>query len=564
MLAKPATGLIIAGKYKLLESIGSGGMSEVYRAENLVLGREVALKLLHPGHAGDESLTARFFQEAQSISRIRHPGIVEVIDAGNGETGPYLVMEYLVGESAARVLSRRQRLSIPEAVATALPVLNALGAAHDLDIVHRDLKPENIFYRADPGQGVTVKLLDFGIAKLLSPLGATPRTSTGVVFGTPDYLSPEQAAGESHVDGRSDLFSVGVVLYELLTGTRPFHAPTTVATAYRITHARTPQLKDNGGPDDATLDAILQRVLAKRPEERHANASELAAELALLVDEKDRVSALSALLQPARTEWTSGVRAKAPEVQETQRAAVSRDAAVQRSKSGAHTPSQFPPRDGTTRRSRYEPSAAEPDSSEDLTTRHSRPPGRIGVSRHVRGVVLRAIDQYVRQAFGDTARERVLDLMGRKRCPDLELGAVQAILPYELDTLSSYLDAVSHEFAGHSPTWARLAGGDAVKGELAPLLKHAISSDGSHTTLRRVVPLLSRFCDFGAWELELGDRAIKLQISGAESMPLGFRWWLVGVLEGTLRESGCAVTVSISRGDTPFAPLLVLDITERY
>ena len=279
MLVEPATGLLIAGKYKLLERIGVGGMSEVYQAENVLIGRVVALKLLNPAQAGDRNQSARFFQEAQSVSRIRHPGLVDILDAGQGETGPYIVMEYLRGESVARVLARLGKLTVAAAVGTMLPVLDALSAAHEAGIIHRDLKPENIFYSIDERGELVVKLLDFGIAKMLWPAAPTPRTSTGVVFGTPDYLSPEQANGEVVLNGRSDLFAVGVVLYELLTGTRPFHAPTTVATAYKIAHARTPLLRDNGGPNEPTIDAILQRALAKRPDERLCDATAVAASL---------------------------------------------------------------------------------------------------------------------------------------------------------------------------------------------------------------------------------------------------------------------------------------------
>src|SRR5262245_28262666 len=205
-VVEPGSGLVIGGKYRLLERIGVGGMSEVYRAENTLIGRVVALKLLHPEQSGDQKLAARLFQEAQSVSRIRHPVIVDVLDAGVGETGPYIVMEYLEGDSAARVLARRGKLPLPAALATLLPVLQALQAAHDAGVIHRDLKPENVFYAGNEHGEVEVKLLDFGIAKMLWPVGPTPRTSTGVVFGTPDYLSPEQANGESVIDGRSDLF----------------------------------------------------------------------------------------------------------------------------------------------------------------------------------------------------------------------------------------------------------------------------------------------------------------------------------------------------------------------
>src|SRR5262245_61884442 len=311
-VVQPTSGLVIAGKYRLLERVGVGGMSEVYRAENLLVGRVVALKLLHAEQATDPQLRARCSQEAQEAGRSRHPGIVDVLDAGAGETGPFIVMEYLGGESAARVLARQGKLSAVVAIATMLPVLDALQAAHDSGIVHRDLKPENVFYSVSESSEVEVKLLDFGIAKLLWPIGPTPRTSTGVVFGTPDYLSPEQASGEAVLDGRSDLFSAGVVLFELLTNVRPFHAPTAVATAYRVAHARAPLLSQHGGPDEPTLDAILGRALQKRADERYANANEFAAELRTVLRGADPAAALSSLGLAQHFSGTPSAEATSP------------------------------------------------------------------------------------------------------------------------------------------------------------------------------------------------------------------------------------------------------------
>jgi serine/threonine-protein kinase len=198
-------------------------MGDVYRAEHQLAGRTVAMKLLRRELAEDEDLTRRFFQEAQAANRIRHPNIVDVLDAGFSEHGPYVAMECLEGTSVSTALARVGRFETEGAVAVVLPVLSALDAAHKAGIVHRDMKPENVFLALRTGE-VQVKILDFGIAKVESTSlgGSSPRTSTGVVFGTPDYLSPEQATGETQIDGRSDVFSVGIVLFELLTGRRPF------------------------------------------------------------------------------------------------------------------------------------------------------------------------------------------------------------------------------------------------------------------------------------------------------------------------------------------------------
>src|SRR5262249_27724057 len=155
-----------------------------------------------------------------------------------------MVMEHLDGESVGSALGRLGRLGMEAAVATCIPVLEALDAAHRAGVIHRDLKPENVFIALDAVNGVAiVRLLDFGIAKVLNEFtDGTPRTRTGIVFGTPDYLSPEQATGEGPLDGRSDLFAIGVLLFEMLTGTRPFRAPTAVATAFRVVHAEAPTL----------------------------------------------------------------------------------------------------------------------------------------------------------------------------------------------------------------------------------------------------------------------------------------------------------------------------------
>lgn len=276
----PAPGATVDNKYRLAERIGGGGMGHVFKAENVLAGRSVAIKFLHPELAENTELAQRFFQEAQAVNRIRHPNIVDVIDAGVGEMGPYIVMEHLEGEAVGSSLQRLGRFDLDGAVATVIPILEALDAAHRVGIIHRDLKPENVFIAFDSGRGqAVVRLLDFGIAKVIDSSGPSPRTRTGVVFGTPDYLSPEQATGDAPIDGRSDLFAVGVLLYELLTGTRPFRAPTAVATAFRVVHAEAPTLAAAGVNVDPRLEAVVSRLLQKDPMKRYATAGEVAREL---------------------------------------------------------------------------------------------------------------------------------------------------------------------------------------------------------------------------------------------------------------------------------------------
>jgi len=294
----PAPGAIVDNKYRLAERIGGGGMGHVFKAENVLAGRSVAIKFLHPELAENIELSQRFFQEAQAVNRIRHPNIVDVIDAGVGEMGPYIVMEHLEGEAVGSSLQRLGRFELDAAVATVVPILEALEAAHRVGIIHRDLKPENVFIAFDPGRGqAVVRLLDFGIAKVIDSSGPSPRTRTGVVFGTPDYLSPEQATGDAPIDGRSDLFAVGVLLYELLTGTRPFRAPTAVATAFRVVHAEAPTLAAGGVNVDPRLEAVVSRLLQKDPMKRYATAGEVARELEKFCpDPAKRVLALGRII----------------------------------------------------------------------------------------------------------------------------------------------------------------------------------------------------------------------------------------------------------------------------
>ncbi len=289
-----APGTLVSGKYQLVERLGGGGMGEVYRAEHVLAGRTVALKILRPEFADDANLTKRFFQEAQAANKIHHPNIVDVLDAGFSEQGPYVAMECLEGMSLSAALARLGPLPVGTSLAILLPTLDALDAAHRHGIVHRDLKPENIFLMRMPREDrgvergrsgeVRVKLLDFGIAKVLDMTGGpSPQTHTGIVFGTPDYLSPEQAAGDGIVDGRSDLFAVGIVLFELVTGHRPFESPSAVATAYKIVHAAAPALESFGVHPDPRLQAALDVALAKSPADRFSSAAAFADALAPMV-----------------------------------------------------------------------------------------------------------------------------------------------------------------------------------------------------------------------------------------------------------------------------------------
>jgi serine/threonine-protein kinase len=280
-------------RYVIERKLGSGGMADVYLAEDQELGRRVALKLLDDRHAADEQFVERFRREAQSAAGLNHPSIVSIFDRGYAEGTYYIAMEYLDGRTLKELLVKNGPTPVPIAIDYARQILGALAFAHRNGIVHRDIKPHNIVVGSDG----RLKVTDFGIARS----GASQMTEAGSIVGTAQYLSPEQARG-APVDPRSDIYSLGVVLYEMLTGKVPFSGDTPVEIAMKHL-SQVPELPSqlrSNIPHD--LDAVVMRALAKDPEQRYASAEEMDADLARVA----RGVAVSRETEDAMTQVLSG------------------------------------------------------------------------------------------------------------------------------------------------------------------------------------------------------------------------------------------------------------------
>ena len=258
------------GRYRIMRKLGSGGMADVYLAEDEELGRRVAIKILNDKYAPDDQFVERFRREAKNAAGLSHPNIVSIYDRGEAEGTYYIAMEYLDGRSLKELVVARGPLPIPDAIAATRQVLSALRFAHRKGVVHRDIKPHNVMADADG----RLKVTDFGIARA----GVSQMTEAGSIIGTAQYLSPEQARG-APVDQRSDLYSMGIVLYEMLTGQVPFtgESPVEIAMKHLSDPPRPPSLLRPDIPPD--LDMVVLRALAKNPEDRFQTAEEMDAEL---------------------------------------------------------------------------------------------------------------------------------------------------------------------------------------------------------------------------------------------------------------------------------------------
>src|SRR5262245_31032619 len=280
--AKP--GDVIADRYELEELCGSGGMSSVFRARDVQLDRRVAIKILHERYVDDPEYVERFRREARAVARLSHPNIVTVIDRGEDEARQYIVFEHVDGENLKELVGRTGRLPVRRAVELALSVADGLSFAHEHGLVHRDVKPQNVLLSHEGD----VKVTDFGIARSLDVEHGV--TQTGTVLGTGEYLAPEQASGKP-VSPATDVYSLGVVLWELLVGDVPFSGENFVAVALRHVNEPPPSLSRLRPDVPPRLAAAVERALAKDPAQRFPSMAGLASELRACLVELDRVPA---------------------------------------------------------------------------------------------------------------------------------------------------------------------------------------------------------------------------------------------------------------------------------
>jgi len=289
----PAFDFVLAGRYRLIAPLGEGGMAAVYRARDLRLAREVAIKILHDDLTRDPGFLARFQREAQFVAQLSHPNIVSVFDVGEDNGTHFIVMEYVRGRTLKELIERDGRLDQHRAVAIAQPILEALGHAHSQGFVHRDVKPQNVLLMPDG----TPRLADFGIAHLAD--GSATRTAA--ILGSAHYLSPEQSRGED-ATAQSDVYASGVMLFEMLAGYPPFDGPNALAIANHHLHTPPPSLRDVVDDLDDTLAETVHRALAKESGQRFPDTQAFAHAL-----ESDKTIVARTAVQPLLSRNTAPI-----------------------------------------------------------------------------------------------------------------------------------------------------------------------------------------------------------------------------------------------------------------
>lgn len=296
MITADYTGTILDDKFEVIRLLGEGGMGAVYLARHMTINKPVAVKFLHAALAGREEVVKRFFREARAAAAIRHANIIDVIDIGmSPKKEPYIVMEYLDGEGLSGCIENRGPLSLAAACGVMAFALPALEAAHEKGIVHRDLKPDNIFIERRRGELPGVKLIDFGISKFVDASDQTKLTQDGSMLGTPAYMSPEQARGLKEVDCRTDLYAMGVIFYEMLTGEVPFKGKTYPELLLNMitTEPRDPSTVYPDFPEAAR--PVVMKALQKNPDERYPSATKMLEDVRALLPLEEIVRGLGEL-----------------------------------------------------------------------------------------------------------------------------------------------------------------------------------------------------------------------------------------------------------------------------
>jgi serine/threonine-protein kinase len=274
----PLIGRVIADRYLILARLGEGGMGRVYVAEHVKMNRQCAIKVMNPSLMNDPESARRFAREASNAARILHPNVAAVFDYGEADRVVYLVMEYVDGDSLSTILERDGALDPRRAIDIARQIADGLSAAHELGLIHRDLKPDNVIVASRRNGREQAKVVDFGIAKAVSDAPQDSLTRSGLVIGTPEYMSPEQLLGDP-VDARTDIYALGCMLFQMLTGVRPFEAESREIMLRRRLHEPPPHVRDLRPELPRRLDTLIAHMLARAPGDRIASAAEVSAQL---------------------------------------------------------------------------------------------------------------------------------------------------------------------------------------------------------------------------------------------------------------------------------------------
>jgi eukaryotic-like serine/threonine-protein kinase len=312
--AQERVGDLIDERYKLVEVMASGSMGAVYKAERVPVGKIVAVKFLHASFANDSEFQARFDRETRVMSKLAHPNCVSVVDFGVWKDEPYLVMDFVAGTTLRKREDEGGRIAVTQALQLAKQIAAGLAHAHEQGIVHRDIKPANIMITDEIGHGERVRILDFGLARLRGNVGRDA-TQTNVVVGTPNYMAPEQTVPGGTIDARTDIYAVGVVLFEMIAGERPFRAEDTMQLLGMHRAAPIPKLADRMPADvdlPDGLQELVEKAMAKSPKDRHQSAIELANALDALAGTSSRVALTPLVVEATPGKKVTGSVAVAP------------------------------------------------------------------------------------------------------------------------------------------------------------------------------------------------------------------------------------------------------------